>query len=1132
MTSTPAISINDKYTARSGRIMLTGVQALVRLPIMQQLRDRAAGLNTAGFISGYRGSPIGGYDSALWQAREFLTEHNIRFQPGVNEDLAATAVWGTQQLDNYEKSNVDGVFGIWYGKGPGVDRSLDPIKHGNYSGTHPNGGVLIVFGDDHPGKSSTVAHQSEQAMASCSVPVLYPATVDEIIEFGLLGFALSRYAGCWASMKTVNESVERTETIDIPDPAITLPDHDPGAVHFRRNHFAPAADDVTTQRQRLPAARAFARANRLDRAEFHGKTRRLGVVTAGKSYLDVRMALRTLGLGNADASELGIGLYKVGMIWPLEAEGIREFAAGYDELLFVEEKRPFLEEQAARVLYSMDERPALSGKQSADGRPLLPADVQLDTLTIARALCDRLQALGVTLPAAAERLPAPATGQQPSPLAKRVPFFCSGCPHNTSTRVPEGSIAQAGIGCHGMTMSFRDDTRTATHMGGEGATWIGAAPFTATQHVFQNLGDGTYYHSGLMAIRAAVAAGVNITYKLLYNDAVALTGGQPIDGPLSVAQITHQVAAEGVRRIALVSDYPEHYHSGSQLAAGVTIHHRDDLDALQRDLRKVPGVSLLLYEQTCAAEKRRRRKRGEFPDPLKRVFINPQVCEGCGDCSVQSTCMSIYPLETPLGSKRQIDQSSCNKDYSCLKGFCPSFVTVEGADLKKRNALSLPQALRAEPPIPEQLALEDGFGCMITGIGGTGVVTIGAVMSMAAMIDGQLATCFDMTGLSQKGGAVFSHLRIGRDRDAILSARIGPGEADMMLAFDAMAALAADPAASIRPGHTRVIAQAQVVPNAVLALDSLAPVDLSAPHFELSRIAGEAQVELVDSNRIATRLLGDAIGGNMFLLGVALQRGLLPISLGALQQAIRLNGVAVEFNLNALRLGRLYATDPAQVLKYTEQSTVRTPVESLAQRIDFQRARLRDYQDEAWAEEYLDVITAARSADEKHGDGSERLSRAVVDNLAKLMTYKDEYEVARLHTTGDFIDNLRDQFDGPVAIRHHLAPPLLAPRDPVTGHLRKRAFGPWIRPAFKVLARLKWLRRTPLDPFGFSAERRTERALIIEYRELLRDWLQQLDSDNYDEMVRRAQLPDMIRGFGHIKEGNIQRYREQLKLLE
>ncbi len=1128
MTNNLPVTLDDKYTARTGRVMLTGIQALVRLPIMQHLRDRQAGLDTAGFISGYRGSPIGGYDHALWRARKFLEQHHIRFQPGVNEDLAATAVWGTQQLDNYDGLRCDGVFSIWYGKGPGVDRSLDPIKHGNYTGTHPNGGVLAVFGDDHPGKSSSIAHQSEQAMAACSIPVLYPATVEEIISFGLYGFALSRYAGCWVGLKTVNETVERTETIDIPDPQFQRPDFEPEGVHFRRNHFAPATDDVTTQRQRVPAARAFARANRLDRTEFHGDGKRLGIVTAGKAYLDVCRALGQLGLSREQAAARGIGLYKVGMIWPLEEQALREFADGYDELLVVEEKRNFMQQQMAEALYALASRPRLSGKTDPDGNPLLPADLQLDAGTVAAAILARLQALGIDtagMPADPAALVPPPTS---SPVALRLPYFCSGCPHNTSTRIPEGSVALAGIGCHGMAMAYREDTRAVTHMGGEGANWIGAAPFTDTPHVFQNIGDGTYFHSGMMAIRAAVAAGVNITYKLLYNDAVALTGGQPIDGPLSVADITRQLAAEGVRRIAVASDEPQKYGSNSGLAPGVTIHHRDDLDLLQRELREVKGVSALVYEQTCAAEKRRRRKRGSFPDPKKRVFINPEVCEGCGDCSVQSTCMSIFPLQTELGTKRQIDQSSCNKDYSCLKGFCPSFVTIEGADLKKKVRGPLPPELQVDLPVPEPASAAQGFACMITGIGGTGVVTIGAVLSMAALIDGRLATCFDMTGLSQKGGAVFSHLRIGDRKDQLLAAKVGRNEADLMLAFDSMAGLAEDPRNSLRPGHSRVVAQAQVVPNALLAIDSLAPIDLSAPHHELARIAGEEQVDLVDSNRIAEQLLGDSIGGNMFLLGFALQKGLLPISLDALQQAIRLNGVAVDFNLNALQLGRLYAEQPDRVEAQLAGNQAGTVASSLDERLQFHRERLTAYQNRAWADRFSQEVDRVREADNRCGDGSEKLTRTVADSLAKLMTYKDEYEVARLHTGGDFLAALRDRFDGPVQVNYHLAPPLLAKRDPVTGHLRKRQFGPWVNTAFQLLARLRFLRGSKLDIFGYTEERRTERALIEDYRQRLDSWLADLDNTNYDKVVEWAALPDMIRGYGHVKERNIKAYRERL----
>ncbi len=1124
------VRLDDKYTRLSGRILLSGTQALVRLPLMQRACDAAAGLNTAGFISGYRGSPLGGYDQQLIQQRERLTAAQIRFEPGVNEDLAATAVWGTQQVTLLPGARVDGVFAIWYGKGPGVDRAGDPLKHGNRMGTSRHGGVLVVFGDDHAGKSSTVSHQSEMALAASGIPVLYPATPQEYLEFGLHGFAMSRHSGLWIGFKCVNETVETTASVEVDPlrPLIRMPSPAAESVHAR-HAFDPLADDSRLHRLKLPLAHEYVRANALDRIVHASVLRNLGIVTAGKSWLDVEEALTALGLDAARLQNLGVSVYKPALIWPLEPEGIRQFARGQRELLFVEEKVSFVEMQSAQILYGLADaqRPRIAGKCSPDGELLFPSDVPLEPLRIALVIGSRLQSLGVGDEALNRRIQSLQTelarvSEVPPPALARTPYFCSGCPHNTSTKVPEGSLAMAGIGCHTMALFMDRSTLPPTQMGGEGANWSGIAPYTRVPHVFQNIGDGTYYHSGLLAIRAAVNAGVNITYKILLNDAVAMTGGQAVEGGLSAAEISQQLRAERVQRIAVVSDDIGKYGANAGFATGLTLHHRSELDAVQREMREVSGVSAIIYEQTCAAEKRRRRKRGGYPNPARRVFINPQVCEGCGDCSVQSNCVSVEPLETPLGRKRQIDQSSCNKDFSCLNGFCPSFVTVENAQPRKSRAAEPAAELFGQLPEPEPASSATPVSILVTGIGGTGVVTIGAVLAMAAHLEGLAVSAFDMTGLAQKGGAVLSHVKISRPASAFAAPRIGLLGADVVLGCDLVVTAGTEVLRSIAAGRTQVVLNSHLVPTA--AFQANPDVDFHAQELrgQIDSVATPACVHAIDAAQAARSQLGDTIGTNMLMVGFALQRGLLPLSLAAVRQAIALNGTAVEFNLRALDLGRLMAASPACAADLGAVRPVADANESLADMLESRVRSLTQYQDAAYAARFRALVDEVAAAEHRLDPRGAELTQAVARNYFKLLAYKDEYEVARLHSSPQFLAQIQAAFEGPARLSFHLAPPLFARRDPRTGVPRKIQMGPWMMGVFKLLSRMKFLRGTPIDPFGHTQERKLERALILEYELRVREIASGLSAARLAIAVELAQVPDMIRGFGHVKSRTMQ----------
>ena len=1129
------LSLDDKYTRESGRVYLSGMQALVRLPMMQRQRDAAAGLNTGCFITGYRGSPLGGLDQQLWQARPFLQRNNIHFQPGVNEDMAATAIWGSQQIGLFGDATCDGVFGMWYGKGPGVDRSGDALRHGNLAGSAPNGGVLLLAGDDHTARSSTTAHQCEHAFMDAMIPVLNPAGVQEFLDLGLYGWAMSRYSGCWVGFKTIAETAESSASVYV-DPArieIARPEGfemPPDGLSIRWPD-TPLAQEGRLHRYKIHAAVAFARANPLNRVVIDAPKRRFGIVTAGKSYLDVRQALDDLGIDEAMAAEIGLAVYKVGMTWPLEPQGLRAFAQGLEEILVVEEKRAVMENQIKEQLYNRaaDLRPRVIGKYDEGGEWILPSCNELTPARIARVIARRIARFY-----SSERIESrlrfliekeQALSREPAPL-QRVPYFCSGCPHNTSTRVPEGSRAMAGIGCHYMVQWMDRNTMTYTQMGGEGAPWIGQAPFSRTRHVFANMGDGTYFHSGIMAVRACVAAGVNITFKVLYNDAVAMTGGQPMDGPLDPAMITRQLYAEGVSHIVVVSDEPDKYPIGTEWAPGVEVRHRDDLDRVQRDLREHPGATALVYDQTCAAEKRRRRKRGRYPDPAKRVFINELVCEGCGDCSVQSNCLSVVPLETEFGRKRRIDQSSCNKDFSCVKGFCPSFVTVHGGRLRRpapKAEASGPAQGAAALPEPALPQLDGPYGILVTGVGGTGVVTIGALLGVAAHIEGKGCTVLDMTGLAQKGGAVVSHVRIAPRPEDLHAVRISAGGARLLLGCDLVVSSGFDALSKVRQGVTRVVVNGQET----ITGDFTRNPDMTFPERRLREMilaaAGEAATDFIAATRLATALIGDSIATNLFMLGYAWQNGAVPLSREAIERAIELNGAAVDSNLKAFWWGRQAAHDRRAVEEAADIGEVpadRRLSTGLEEAVDRRAAFLAAYQDTDYAERYRALVERARHAEAQRAPGLAGFAEAVVRSYFKLLAYKDEYEVARLYTEGSFLADLRDQFEGDYRLRLHLAPPLLARRDPETGHLLKREFGPWLLTAMRGLAALRRLRGTAFDIFGYTAERRRERRAIADYEALVLEILAALTPENHATAVKLAALPQSVRGFGHIKQAS------------
>ncbi len=1145
MMSLRSVSLDDKYALSGGPVYLNGTQALVRLTLLERQSRAAQGRNTAVFVTGYRGSPLGGFDQALHGAEPILSAQGVVFQPGVNEDLAATAVWGTQQAGLFGGARVDGVSGLWYGKGPGVDRTGDVFKHGNLAGSAREGGVLAVAGDDHTCKSSTTAHQSEFALVDAMIPVLVPATLAEILEYGLAGWAMSRFSGAWVGLKVMTELMDSTASLDtapfsdlVEPPGLSLP---AGGLNIRWPD-TPLAQEERLHRHKIPAVLAFARANRLDRLVLDAPQARFGIATVGKSYLDVRQALADLGIDEARAARLGIRLYKVALAWPLEPEGARAFADGLEEILVVEEKRGLVEDQLRQHLYGRAGAPRIHGKRDLDGAWQFPSNGDLNAALIARVIAGRLAALtgDAALRARLPQLACAAEGaNRLERIATRSPHFCSGCPHNTSTRVPEGSRAFAGIGCHYLVLPMERQTEGFTHMGGEGANWIGLAPFSTTEHVFQNIGDGTYFHSGSMAIRAAVASGANMTYKILFNHAVAMTGGQPVEGELTVAAVTRQLAAEGVRRVVVVSDDPLRYGAGG-LDSNVAVHDRKQLDAVQRELREVPGVTAIVYDQTCATEQRRLRKRGKLADPQVAVVINDLVCEGCGDCSKASNCLSVTPVDTEFGRKRAVDLSTCNKDQSCLDGFCPSFVTVHGGRPRKpAPVMPAPMMVEAEGalatdlPDPVPPTLDRPFAIVVTGIGGTGVVTIGALLGMAAHLEGKAVRVLDMTGLAQKGGAVVSHIQVAKRQvvakrqgepqgeGPLHAARIGPAAADLLIGCDPVVAAAPENLGCLAPGGRMIINDHETITGQFTRERDYA-VPLAALRRQLRDAVPDGHADWCDATALATALMGDAVGANLFLVGYAYQRGQIPVSAAALDRAIVLNGVAVAFNRAAFAWGRRAAVAAAAVAAAARRPGMvpdhHRPSTTLEEAIDRRTRFLVDYQDEGYAARYGALVRAVAAAERDRVPGATALADAVARSLFKLMACKDEYEVARLHSGTGFLESLAHRFEGDYRLRFHLAPPLLAPRDPATGRPRKRAYGPWVIPAFRMLARLKRLRGTPFDPFGWTAERRQERRLAADYAAAIAALLPDLAPHNHAAAVAVAVLPQSIRGFGHVKE--------------
>ena len=1129
------VSLDDKFDLSKDRVFVTGAQAVVRLMMMQHARDRRAGLNTAGFVSGYRGSPLGGLDQQFFQARSRLEPHNVVFQPGLNEELAATACWGSQETGLDPLSRYDGTFALWYGKGPGVDRAGDVFRHGNLAGSGRHGGVLALMGDDHTAESSTNAHQTEFNMVNAMIPVLNPAGVQEIIDYGLYGYALSRFSGLWVGLKCVKDNIESTASVDggLDRLDIVIPDSDgpPGGLSIRVNDLDFLGQEARLHHYKRQAAGLFIRANGLNRIIWSGGANpKIGILTVCMIYLDTRQALADLGIDEARATEIGLRLFKVAAPWPFDREDAEDFAAGLDLVIVVEEKRSLLESQLREALYGTANQPVIVGKRDEARNWLFPAGGALDPNEIAIAIGERiLRVAGYSeeLDSRVKRLrqfQSMLAGMED--VAKRTPHFCSGCPHNTSTNVPEGSIAAAGIGCHYMALWMDRQTQGSTQMGGEGAQWVGQAPFTARPNLFLNLGDGTYNHSGTLAIRFALSSNANITYKILYNDAVAMTGGQAHEGGLTVDAIARQVRAEGVERIALVSDDPDRYPAGIAWPDRMTIHHRDELDTVQRELREVPGVSVLLYDQTCAAEKRRRRKRGAYPDPDKRVFINEMVCEGCGDCGVKSNCVSVQPVETDFGRKRRIDQSSCNKDFSCLDGFCPSFVTVHGARIRKSGAGAAKSAGDPLDGVPEATVhpLDRGWAAIIDGVGGTGVVTIGAILGMAAHLEGRGCGMIDMAGLAQKGGAVFSHVRIASSPDDIHAIRVSAGKADLILGCDLVVSGSSKILSAVREGETEfVVNTAEIMPG-----DFTRDADFSLPAERIKRAivkaAGAERTTFFDAALTANRLFGNAVAANMFMLGIACQRGALPVSSEAVERAIALNGQAVEMNISAFRWGRRAAHDPASVLTLSGVTGEPAPSETMTaeELIDHRANDLVAYQNAAYARRYREALAPLVEAETRIFCAAGEATKAAARSLYKLMAIKDEYEVARLFSDGRFQDKLDAQFESYERIEFHLAPPILAPKD-ASGRPRKLRFGPFMRHGFRLLAALRSIRGRWYDPFAHTTERRLERGLVADYVAEIAKISRTLGRENLSIAIDFLIYPEKIRGFGHVKEESLRR---------
>lgn len=1129
-------SLDSIYNADAGPTFMTGIQALVRLPLMQRRLDRRWGHKTAGLISGYRGSPVGAYDQQLWKASNYLKAHDVVFQPGLNEDLAATALWGAQMHKAFGPTKADGVFGIWYGKGNGVDRTGDAFRNANMLGTSPLGGVLAIGGDDHSAQSSMFPHQTDGIFQSVMMPVLQPAHVSEILSLGLAGIAMSRFSGLWVAMKTIAEVVESAATFELPpaypefsSPSELVPAH---GLNWDPSIAWPAERAEYERRmieERLPAAIGWAAANQIDRAILESPVKRLCIVTVGKAHQDLMQALTDLDIGEEEARALGVSIYKVGMSWPLASDPLLTFAGDVDEIFVVEEKGGTVEAQIKSALFNrVGKRIRVTGKTDEQGRALLPVIMEFTPAMVAQAFVGRFDDAGpINLASRLERMLHDRQRGEVVRFPTRKPFFCSGCPHNTSTKTPEGSISGGGIGCHVMALSQpKLKTDTFSQMGGEGMQWVGAAPFSDTSHIFQNLGDGTYQHSGLLSVRAAVAAKANITFKILYNDAVAMTGGQPAEGAINPLRVVAQLLAEGVADVRMVSDDPVKWRS-SAIPDNVRIHHRDEMDLVQRDLRDTRGVTAIVYEQTCAAEKRRRRKRGTSPDPNRRLFINPRVCEGCGDCSVQSNCIAVEPLPTVFGTKRRINQSACNMDFSCVKGFCPSFVEIDGPQIRKPNAARIKE-FEADRfgalPEPEPVDLAGVYNIYVAGIGGLGVLTTGALLATAAHLDDLGATVLDFTGLAQKNGAVVSQVRIAANGHPIHAVRIGAGEIDLLLGTDALVASSADSLRKFAGGRGAVVLNSDETPTADIVTDRDATLPTKRMIDTLLGRAGESGF-LLSATRIAEGLFGNNVAANTLIVGYAWQKGLLPLSAGAFEAAIEANGAAVDLNKRAFAWGRFAAIDIDAVeevagIAKASPATNETTETVIARRF----ADLIAYQDSRYADRYAQLVAKVGDAVAEMGAEGEDFLRAVAENAYRLMAYKDEYEVARLYADPAFKKSFEAQFSGAKRVSVWLAPPLLSRLDPTAGRPAKRKFGTWVFVAFKLLAKFKRIRGTWADPFGRTAERRSERALAKEYFETIDKLCRSLDPATLKQATVIAALPEMVRGYGPVKEAAIAEY--------
>ncbi|MGH1412372.1 MAG: indolepyruvate ferredoxin oxidoreductase family protein [Pelagimonas sp.] len=1114
--------LTDRYTQTTGRVFLTGTQAIVRIALDQARRDQAKGLDTRGYVSGYRGSPVGGIDLEIGRNAKLVAEAGVVFLPAVNEEFGATQMIGTQQVETDPDKDVDAVFGLWYGKGPGVDRAADALKHGNAYGASPRGGVLVVAGDDHGCVSSSMPHQSDVAFMNFFMPTVNPANVAEFLPFAEWGYALSRFSGMWVGFKAISETVESGMSFELsPDRTFVTPAYTPpgDGLHYRWPDL-PGPQIEERMEAKKDAVLAFARANPIDRVEWGHEDARFGIVTTGKAHLDVLEALRLLGIDEAGARALGVDIYKVGMVWPLEDVGALSFASGKQELLVIEEKRGIIESQLKEYFYDFPgQKPErMVGKRDERGARLIPWTHELGAVMLAKIIAARLDLnFGLQLSAKADRI-VPAPNVIAVDGAARTPYFCSGCPHNTSTKVPDGSQAMAGIGCHFMASWMDRNTTSLIQMGGEGVNWVARSKFNGNKHVFQNLGEGTYYHSGSLAVRQAIAAGTNITYKILFNDAVAMTGGQTVDGPIDVQGIAKSMVAEGAVKVVVVSDHPEQFKR-ADFPTGVEILHRSEMDRIQRELREIPGTTVLIYQQTCATEKRRLRKRGKLEDPKRFAVINPLVCEGCGDCGVESNCLSVEPLETEFGRKRQINLNSCNKDFTCVNGFCPSFVTVEGATLKKPSTEGNNEAFEtlktglAPPVLPR---LDTPYDILVTGVGGTGVVTVGQLIAMAANLENKGTSVLDFMGFAQKFGPVLSYIRMGKTEAEVNQARTEPSSADALIGCDLVVSSSPKASATYRKGHTKAVVNTALMPTGDFTRNRDA--DLRAGD-RLTRIAdgvdGSA-LRSLDANALSQALMGDTVYANVLMLGAAWQAGLVPLSEAALMRAIELNGVKPDQNKDAFTWGRIFIAAPDQVARIADlpNAPVVSLDEMIARRADF----LTDYQDAKWAQEYRQTIATVIEAEAQVTGRAGILSEAAAKGLFKLMSYKDEYEVARLHLETGFLDGLAQRFEGDFTVKHHLAPPLLSGKRDARGRPVKRAFGPWVRVGFKALARMKFLRGGAFDVFGRTAERRMERALIADYRDLLQRLTKGLCLDNHVEAARIAGLVMDIRGFGPVKE--------------